>query len=174
MLSADKPVNELFWRTIRTLVRSFINTFLTSTIAFVSFSFIYFDASDVYTDPPPLIYLFLAPVVVVSEQHTNAGPYPVTVQHQHTNMTAQPYPMMMQQQQQQPGMPMPGNYGPYAGQPGQAPYPTNAAPYPMAMPQPAVMPMPQNPAMMNPPSYNEVVGSEAYQKQAPYNPNFSS
>lgn len=93
------------------------------------------------------------------------------------------YPMPQHQHQ---GMPMPGqNYGQYPSammpQATQAPYPTNAQ-YPMGMPQPGVagvvvggmgMPMPQNPAMMNPPSYNEVVGNEAYQKQAPYNPNFS-
>lgn len=88
-------------------------------------------------------------------------------------MTAQAYPMPQQ------GMPMPANYGPYGGGATHAPYPTNAAAYPMGMPQPAGgvagMPMPmQNAAMMNPPSYNEVVGNEAYQKQAPYNPNYSS
>lgn len=129
----------------------------------------------------PSLFFLLAPVVVVSEQHTSAGPYPVTVQHQHQgNMTAHAtpgaYPMPQPHHQQQ-GMPMPGNYGPYAGigmpqAGGQAPYPTNV-PYPAGVPGVGAMPMPQNPAMMNPPSYNEVVGSEAYQKQAPYNPNFS-
>lgn len=79
-------------------------------------------------------------------------------------------------QHQQHGMPMPGQYNPYTPPQTNAPYPTNT-PYPMGMPQPGsggAMPMPQNPAMMNPPSYNEVVGNEGYQKQAPYNPNFSS
>lgn len=110
---------------------------------------------------------------MVSEQHTNAGPYPVTVQHHNANMTAtavppSAYPMP------QPGMPMPGNYGPYGVPATNVPYPSNT-PYPMGVQQqPMGMPMPQNPAMMNPPSYNEVVGNEAYQKQAPYNPNFSS
>lgn len=118
-----------------------------------------------------LIYL-LAPVVVVSEQHQTAGGYPVTVQHHNANMTqahVQPgmpgaYPMP------QPGsMSMPPNYNQFGG--AQVPYPTNT-PYPMGMPQPGVMPMP--PQHQNPPSYNEVVGNEAYQKQAPFNPNFSS
>lgn len=130
---------------------------------------VYLDAHGTLSTNTNVSCLILAPVVVISEQHTNQGPYPVTVQHNHTtNVNPQAYPMP------QPGMPMPGNYGPYGAPTGQAPYPMNA-PYPVGMPQPGGMPMPQNPAaMMNPPSYNEVVGSEAYQKQAPYNPNFSS
>lgn len=167
MLSVDKAliINCFGKSRNRSYLEDIIDCFLTILMA---------KSKGYFAYPPYVHVLLLAPVVVVSEQHTNAGPYPVTVQHHHTaNMTAQAYPMP--QHQQPGGMPMPGNYGPYPGsgmpQPHQAPYPTNT-PYPM--PQPGAMPMPHNPAMMNPPSYNDVVGSEAYQKQAPYNPNFSS
>ncbi|XP_031635364.1 uncharacterized protein LOC116348484 isoform X1 [Contarinia nasturtii] len=45
-------------------------------------------------------------------------------------------------------------------------YPNQAIPQPYAMPQPQVD--------YNPPSYDQVVrGGEAYQKQAPYNPNYT-
>lgn len=128
--------------------------------------------SNACTNSPSHLLSFLAPVVVVSEQHQPTGGYPVTVQHHNASMAQQgmqggAYPMPAAHTQ----MPMPPpNYGQYGGN--AAPYPTNA-PYPMGMPQPAVMPMPPNPNQ-NPPSYNEVVGNEAYQKQAPFNPNFSS
>jgi len=37
------------------------------------------------------------------------------------------------------------------------------------------MPQPHMPAAVaNPPPYEQVVGGEAYQKQSPYNPGFSS
>jgi hypothetical protein len=59
------------------------------------------------------------------------------------------------------------NVAPYPTYPPQnSPYPQQSAPYPS---QPA--PYPQSNVL--PPAYNEVVGSSDYQKQSPYNPNFS-
>lgn len=95
-----------------------------------------------------------------------------------------------------PGMPMPysDNSTPYpAGPPmmGGAPYPTGApmagvpyppAPYgqPQGMYPPASSPYPPQAAPyppqqeMNPPTYTDVVGNQTYQKQAPYNPNYTA
>lgn len=83
------------------------------------------------------------------------GQYPTGGQHPPypTSQTA-PYPSQMPYPQQG-----------YQGQ-SNAPYPTtqSAAPYPTASHLP----------MMDPPAYNEVVGNESYQKQAPYNPNYNA
>lgn len=79
-----------------------------------------------------------------------------------------------------PAHPMPGN-APYPatpyGQQGGMPYPPQggayaptASPYP---PQSASAPYPVQ-QEMNPPPYNDVVTNQSYQKQAPYNPNYSS
>jgi hypothetical protein len=95
---------------------------------------------------------------------------------------------------------LPGNEPPYPT--GYPPYPTSNSPYPpnptTYPPNPTTYPpnpttYPPNPttyppvnpsapypnapyppqAAMNPPSYNEVVGKPSYEKQSPYNPNFS-
>uniref|UniRef100_A0A1B0CHQ7 Putative conserved secreted protein n=1 Tax=Lutzomyia longipalpis TaxID=7200 RepID=A0A1B0CHQ7_LUTLO len=111
------------------------------------------------------------PVIVTSSTHTTAaGPYPVTV--------AVPAATIQQTSAQygHPGVyPMPqpqtGGYP--------APYPPTqtqqAAPYPPASTAGGSMPMPGgNPSAMNPPSYDQVVGNDAYQKQAPYNPGYNA
>lgn len=62
------------------------------------------------------------------------------------------------------GYPMPQPQPGYPPQPGLG-YPNQPMPYP---------PMPQPQVDYNPPSYDQVIrGGEAYQKQAPYNPNFT-
>ncbi|XP_055687982.1 MAPK-interacting and spindle-stabilizing protein-like isoform X2 [Lutzomyia longipalpis] len=112
-----------------------------------------------------------SPVIVTSSTHTTAaGPYPVTV--------AVPAATIQQTSAQygHPGVyPMPqpqtGGYP--------APYPPTqtqqAAPYPPASTAGGSMPMPGgNPSAMNPPSYDQVVGNDAYQKQAPYNPGYNA
>lgn len=137
------------------------------------------------------ISLFLAPVVVTSQTHT--GPYPVTVQSSTVPTSYPPasamapgvYPMPQPHYGGVAGPnPMVGGGAPYGGFPNASaqpamPYPSNT-PYPMPMPQPVMNPA-MNPAShqataaaMNPPSYTEVMGNEAYQKQAPYNPNFNA
>ncbi|XP_059613376.1 uncharacterized protein LOC132259666 isoform X2 [Phlebotomus argentipes] len=106
------------------------------------------------------------PVIVTSSTHTTAaGPYPVTVAVPAATIqqTAAPYG--------QPGvypMPQTGYSAPYPpAQTQQA-----AAPYPPASGAGSSMPMPGNPTGMNPPSYDQVVGNDAYQKQSPYNPSY--
>uniref|UniRef100_A0A1L8DPJ0 Putative conserved secreted protein n=1 Tax=Nyssomyia neivai TaxID=330878 RepID=A0A1L8DPJ0_9DIPT len=116
--------------------------------------------------------IFSSPVIVTSSTHTTAaGPYPVTVavpagtiQHT-TTQYGQPGVYAMPQ-------PQTGGYP--------APYPPaqhqQAAPYPPANAAAGgSMPMPgANPSTMNPPSYDQVVGNDAYQKQAPYNPGYNA
>ncbi|XP_059613377.1 protein shisa-5 isoform X3 [Phlebotomus argentipes] len=110
--------------------------------------------------------IYGAPVIVTSSTHTTAaGPYPVTVAVPAATIqqTAAPYG--------QPGvypMPQTGYSAPYPpAQTQQA-----AAPYPPASGAGSSMPMPGNPTGMNPPSYDQVVGNDAYQKQSPYNPSY--
>ncbi|XP_059613375.1 protein shisa-5 isoform X1 [Phlebotomus argentipes] len=110
--------------------------------------------------------IFSSPVIVTSSTHTTAaGPYPVTVAVPAATIqqTAAPYG--------QPGvypMPQTGYSAPYPpAQTQQA-----AAPYPPASGAGSSMPMPGNPTGMNPPSYDQVVGNDAYQKQSPYNPSY--
>jgi hypothetical protein len=80
--------------------------------------------------------------------------------------------------------PMHDNAAPFAGAPvyfpatGSSPYPPQQSPYPPATSgsapyPPQQAPYPQQEMMQQPPAYNEVVGSQTYQKQSPYNPNFS-
>ncbi|GAB0093830.1 integral component of membrane [Sergentomyia squamirostris] len=111
--------------------------------------------------------IFSSPVIVTSTTHTTAaGPYPVTV--------AVPASTIQHSGAQygQPGvyaMPQPqSGAGAYP-----APYPpaqSHAAPYP-ATSGAGSMPMPGG-TNMNPPSYDQVVNNDAYQKQSPYNPNY--
>ncbi|XP_031635365.1 uncharacterized protein LOC116348484 isoform X2 [Contarinia nasturtii] len=96
------------------------------------------------TTPNVINFSPTAPVVVTTTTiPVPSGPAPST-------MPGFQYP------QSQPGYPYP-----------QAEmYPNQAIPQPYAMPQPQVD--------YNPPSYDQVVrGGEAYQKQAPYNPNYT-
>lgn len=142
-------------------------------------------------------FLFLAPVVITSQTHQAVGsptaypvpggyqtaahgpmplpysdstPYPIGVNQTSYPAAGMPYPAYPPQQG---GSPYPPQSTPYPPAGAAAPYPPagGAAPYPIS-PYP-----PQNGAQygqgMNPPAYNEVVGNENYQKQAPYNPNFS-
>lgn len=71
-----------------------------------------------------------------------------------------PYPVNTSGAAQAPYPPSPYNAQPYPPTAG-APYPPQSAPY-----------APQQ-ASMDPPAYNEVVTQQNYQKQSPYNPNFS-
>lgn len=121
--------------------------------------------------------LFLAPVVITSQTHQPVGSptaYPV-----HSNAMPQQFAPVAQQ-----GMPMPygapapyppmnAPYSPpmYPPAPGSSPYPPQGAPYQGAGYPPQVTPYQQG--MMNPPSYNDAVNNESFQKQAAYNPNFS-
>ncbi|XP_055702422.1 protein shisa-5 isoform X3 [Phlebotomus papatasi] len=112
--------------------------------------------------------VFSSPVIVTSSTHTTAtGPYPVTVAVPAATIqqSAAPYG--------QPGVyPMPQPQS--SGYP--APYPPaqtqQSAPYPPVSGAGGSMPMPQNSTTMNPPSYDQVVSNDAYQKQAPYNPSY--
>lgn len=105
---------------------------------------------------------------MTSSTHTTAtGPYPVTVAVPAATIqqSAAPYG--------QPGVyPMPQPQS--SGYP--APYPPTqtqqSAPYPPVSGAGGSMPMPQNSTTMNPPSYDQVVSNDAYQKQAPYNPSY--
>lgn len=134
------------------------------------------------------------PVVITSTQH-HVGPYPVSqtaaptlmasqhqqqaavVMQQHATGTGM-YPMPPQQMPQ----PMPGFNPSGPGYPPQQqqshmPYP-NQPQMPMPMPMPgggagaAVAPPMATQAMMNPPSYDQVV-TEGYARQAPFNPNYT-
>ncbi|XP_037046460.1 uncharacterized protein LOC119081546 isoform X5 [Bradysia coprophila] len=108
--------------------------------------------------------LFSAPVVVTTA--TQQVPFTPGSQMHQTNIYPNqiPYPMG----QQGYGMPMPAsNQQSYPmPQAGYQPYPAGGAPYP---------PGPHE--NMNPPSYDQVVGTtttttENYAKQAPYNPSY--
>ncbi|XP_055324951.1 protein shisa-5 isoform X5 [Sitodiplosis mosellana] len=93
--------------------------------------------------------IFSAPVVVTT---TTIPTVPQSAGYPAQSTIVQGYPMP----QPQPGYP-PQPAGMYPNQP---------------MPQP--YPMPPIQADYNPPSYDQVVrGGDAYQKQAPYNPNYS-
>jgi len=108
-----------------------------------------------------------APVVVTTA--TQQVPFTPSQPMQHTIIQSghSPYPMA----QQGYPMPMPPNQHSYPiPQPGYHPYPSGGAPYPPAGPHES----------MNPPSYDQVVGTmtttttnETYAKQAPYNPSFT-
>lgn len=135
-----------------------------------------------------LFRLFLAPVVITSQTHQPVGApraYPVHTNHYHT--TVLPAAMPQPYSDSTPRYPAAG--APY---PTTAPYPTEgnasfprdaSAPYPPApyppgpygqQPYPPVAAAPYPPqAAMDPPAYNEVVGQQNYQKQAPYNPGYS-
>ncbi|XP_075166506.1 uncharacterized protein LOC142238682 isoform X3 [Haematobia irritans] len=113
-----------------------------------------------------------APIVVTSSTHTAPGGYPVTQMPAGATMAAYqpqvyaaPYPTQGAPTQMPMPMPMPTGQPPAPGvQPYMAPYP----------PVPA-------PANMNPPSYDMAVGAAGsgvannatYEKQAPYNPNYT-
>ncbi|XP_037046461.1 protein shisa-5 isoform X6 [Bradysia coprophila] len=108
--------------------------------------------------------MFTAPVVVTTA--TQQVPFTPGSQMHQTNIYPNqiPYPMG----QQGYGMPMPAsNQQSYPmPQAGYQPYPAGGAPYP---------PGPHE--NMNPPSYDQVVGTtttttENYAKQAPYNPSY--
>ncbi|XP_055324948.1 uncharacterized protein LOC129579194 isoform X2 [Sitodiplosis mosellana] len=100
-------------------------------------------------DSPPPSYDSLSPVVVTT---TTIPTVPQSAGYPAQSTIVQGYPMP----QPQPGYP-PQPAGMYPNQP---------------MPQP--YPMPPIQADYNPPSYDQVVrGGDAYQKQAPYNPNYS-
>ncbi|XP_075166507.1 uncharacterized protein LOC142238682 isoform X4 [Haematobia irritans] len=112
------------------------------------------------------------PIVVTSSTHTAPGGYPVTQMPAGATMAAYqpqvyaaPYPTQGAPTQMPMPMPMPTGQPPAPGvQPYMAPYP----------PVPA-------PANMNPPSYDMAVGAAGsgvannatYEKQAPYNPNYT-
>lgn len=134
----------------------------------------------------------LAPVVITSQTHQPVGAptaYPV-----HTGGVQTSYHhTVVSSQIMQPSMPMPYNgssapypTGPAHPMPGvasyppapygqQATYPPTASPYP-----PQSTPYPQQSAPypaqpdLNPPTYSDVVTNQSYQKQAPYNPNYTS
>lgn len=99
-----------------------------------------------------------------------------------------------------PPMPQPG-YPPYPTNASSMPYPvdTNTAPYPTGIVPPYPMGKfcffiftqkiyinnetcynlnksagPHGPPDVNPPSYEQVLSAEQYQKQSPYNPNFGA
>ncbi|XP_037904197.1 disheveled-associated activator of morphogenesis 2 isoform X3 [Hermetia illucens] len=109
-----------------------------------------------------------APVIVTSTTTTTGpGGYPITVQGTPGGgLQATPYPTTTHMPMPQPQMPV------------NPPYPTHGG----AMPQPYIgtqgypsnppYPPMNDPSRMNPPSYDQVVSSEATQKQAPYNPNY--
>uniref|UniRef100_A0A1L8EIQ9 Putative conserved protein with signal anchor n=2 Tax=Haematobia irritans TaxID=7368 RepID=A0A1L8EIQ9_HAEIR len=113
-----------------------------------------------------------APIVVTSSTHTAPGGYPVTQMPAGATMAAYqpqvyaaPYPTQGAPTQMPMPMPMPTGQPPAPGvQPYMAPY----APVPA-------------PANMNPPSYDMAVGAAGsgvannatYEKQAPYNPNYT-
>lgn len=133
------------------------------------------------------------PVVITSTQH-HVGPYPVSqtvaptltasqhhqqgtvVMQQHGTGTGM-YPMPQPMAQPMPGFNTSGQgYPPQQQQQQQShlPYP-NQPQMPMPMPMPgaaAVAPPMPTQAMMNPPSYDQVV-TEGYARQAPFNPNYS-
>ncbi|XP_055324947.1 uncharacterized protein LOC129579194 isoform X1 [Sitodiplosis mosellana] len=99
--------------------------------------------------PPPPPLTNPSPVVVTT---TTIPTVPQSAGYPAQSTIVQGYPMP----QPQPGYP-PQPAGMYPNQP---------------MPQP--YPMPPIQADYNPPSYDQVVrGGDAYQKQAPYNPNYS-
>lgn len=131
------------------------------------------------------------PVVITSTQH-HVGPYPVSqtaaptlmasqhqgpvVMQQHATGTGM-YPMPQQMPQPMPGFnPSGPGYPPHQHQQQQQshlPYP-NQPQMPMPMPGggAAVAPPMATQAMMNPPSYDQVV-TEGYARQAPFNPNYT-
>ncbi|XP_037904201.1 protein shisa-5 isoform X7 [Hermetia illucens] len=112
--------------------------------------------------------IFSTPVIVTSTTTTTGpGGYPITVQGTPGGgLQATPYPTTTHMPMPQPQMPV------------NPPYPTHGG----AMPQPYIgtqgypsnppYPPMNDPSRMNPPSYDQVVSSEATQKQAPYNPNY--
>ncbi|XP_013113874.1 protein shisa-5 isoform X9 [Stomoxys calcitrans] len=125
-----------------------------------------------------------APIVVTSATHTAPGGYPVpqmpvggttTTTAYQTQVYATPYPP--QGPPTQMPMPMP------AGQPAQMPMPMPMPAGQTAGAQPYMAPYPSMPAAanMNPPSYEMAVGgagsgaatNATYEKQSPYNPNYS-
>lgn len=149
----------------------------------------------------PILTLILAPVVVTAQtfQPTNSqAAFPVSVTTGVSSVNQTNLPSQTQQTTQQNiAMPMPHAGFPTstASQPGNfqcqissstAPYPTNssstpypinigsAAPYPTQAPYP--INVPQNTAIvdMDPPTYNQVVGKETYQKQPAFNPTYNS
>jgi len=105
--------------------------------------------------------MFTAPVVVTSATHHVPGTIPpagVTIA-PHIPPGSYPHPQAGYNQTQQMGYPPPQQQ---AGYP-----PPHQPPYPMGMP------MPQPDVSGNPPSYEQVTSSQVYQKQAPYNPNYT-
>lgn len=125
--------------------------------------------------------IYSTPVVVTSQTHTTSGGYPITTTVQSTasgGFQATPYPTTMPMPQPVGNFsnpPYPTGFGaqpmpqpmsqtsPYPPAPG---FQTNATPYP-----PAAQSVPSA-ASQNPPSYDQVVGTDTYTKQAPYNPNY--
>ncbi|XP_026463120.1 protein shisa-5-like [Ctenocephalides felis] len=115
--------------------------------------------------------IFNTPVIITSTTHepvdgaaqqtayqnTNAAPYPGT-QPGYNATAYPPYP----QAAYPPAQPYPPQHYPI-----QPPYPLNN---PQVMPQPMQSSVPA--ANVLPPPYSEVVRSEAYSKQAPFNPNY--
>ncbi|CRK91703.1 CLUMA_CG005349, isoform B [Clunio marinus] len=119
--------------------------------------------------------VFSTPVVITSQTHQPVGSptaYPVQTNVSHSGYTQQPpsaMPMPQPYSSHPTSAPYPASSAPYPSG-GQAPYPTGGAPYPTYGQASAPYP-PQ--ASMDPPPYNEVMGSENLQKQAPYNPGYS-
>lgn len=119
------------------------------------------------------------PVTTIVVPTTGTAPYPTQTGFPMPT-PAYPYPTIQTQLGPPPpglnvqgGMayPMPTPMYPNSAAPypnSAAPYPTQAAPYPPTQQGP---PYPHNATHdMNPPSYTEAVGHEAYLKQSPYNP----
>ncbi|CRK91702.1 CLUMA_CG005349, isoform A [Clunio marinus] len=119
--------------------------------------------------------MYSTPVVITSQTHQPVGSptaYPVQTNVSHSGYTQQPpsaMPMPQPYSSHPTSAPYPASSAPYPSG-GQAPYPTGGAPYPTYGQASAPYP-PQ--ASMDPPPYNEVMGSENLQKQAPYNPGYS-
>lgn len=133
------------------------------------------------------------PVVITSTQH-HVGPYPVSQTAAPTLMASQHQqgPVVMQQHATGTGMypmpqpmaqPMPGFNPSGPGYPPQQQHQQSHLPYPNQPQMPMPMPMPggggaavappmATQAMMNPPSYDQVV-TEGYARQAPFNPNYT-
>ncbi|XP_055606644.1 uncharacterized protein LOC129754533 [Uranotaenia lowii] len=123
------------------------------------------------------------PVVITSTQH-HVAPYPVTqipnqaagppMMQQHATGTGV-YPMPQPMYNSMPGVEYPRQQQPMQQQ---QMYPAQQGmPMPMPMPQPGGISAPMAPpvaaqAMMDPPSYDQVV-TENYPRQAAYNPHYT-
>ncbi|KAG5673395.1 hypothetical protein PVAND_003450 [Polypedilum vanderplanki] len=122
--------------------------------------------------------IFSTPVVVTSTTHQAPGSNYVVPTDQTTvpSQQSMPYPMQNQSAMPYPSQPI-ALYPPMNAA---APYPPmpvgNAAPYPPMNTgpiSPYPPPIQSQQSMYSPPSYQEVISQAPYQKQAPYNPNYS-